>query len=57
MKNLSELEKEEINEYLTKLVRILSKKEEHGYNDRDDLDYYGMRDIENLFIKVDEEDY
>ena len=40
-----------------KLVRILSKKEEHGYNDRDDLDNYGIRDIENLFNKVDEEDY
>ena len=25
--------------------------------DRDDLDYYGIRDIENLFDKVSEEDY
>ena len=55
-KNLSKLEKEEINDYLTKLVRILSKEEEYGYNDRDDPDYYGIRDIENLFSKVEEED-
>ena len=44
-KNLSELEKEEINDYLTKLVRILDKKEEDGYHDRDDPDYYGIRYI------------
>ena len=56
-KNLSELETEEIDYYFTKLVRILNKKEEHGYHDRNDLDYYGIRDTENLFSKVDEEDY
>ena len=39
--NLSEQEKEEINEYLTNLVRYLNKKEEYRYQDRDDLDYYG----------------
>ena len=44
-KTLSEAEKEESDEYLRELVRILSKKEEHGYYDRDDLDYYGIRDI------------
>ena len=30
---------------LTKLLRILSKREEHSYHDRDDLDYYGIRQI------------
>ena len=25
--------------------------------DRDDLDYYGIRDIENFFDKISEEDY
>ena len=39
--NLSEQEKEEINEYLTNLVRYLNKKEEYHYQDHDDLDYYG----------------
>ena len=56
-KNLSELEKEEINDDLTELVRILDKKEKYHQYDRDDHDYYGIRDIENLFVKVDEEDY
>ena len=30
------------------LVNTLNKKEEYKY-DRDDLDYYGIRDTENLF--------
>ena len=57
MTNLSELEKEENDDYLTKLVRILNKKEKYRHHDRDDFDYYGIRDIENLFSKVDENDY
>ena len=44
MKNLSELEKDDIDDCFTKLVRIFNKKEEHGYHDRDDLDYYGITD-------------
>ena len=55
--NLLEAEKEENDEYLRKLVRILNDKEKHSPYDRDDLDYYGIRDIENLFDKVSEEDY
>ena len=55
--NLSEAEKEENDEYLRKLVRILNNKEKYGLYDRDDFDYYGIRDIENLFDKVSEEDY
>ena len=46
-KNLSELKKEEIDEYVAELVRILDKKEKYRYHDLDDLDYYGIRDIEN----------
>ena len=53
--NLSEVEKEANDEYLRKLVRILNEK--HSPYDYDDLDYYGIRDIENLFDKVSEEDY
>ena len=48
--NLSEQEKEEIN----KLVRTLNKKEEYRHHDREDLDYYGIRDIENLFSDIDD---
>ena len=50
--NLPEAEKEENDEYLRKLVRILNKKEEDGYHNRDDLDDCGIRDIENLIRKV-----
>ena len=43
-KNLSEAGKEENDEYLGKLVRILNNKEKRSPCDRDDLDYYGIRD-------------
>ena len=56
-RNISEAEKEENGEYLRKLVRILNDKEEHSPYDRDDLDYYAIRDIENLFDEASEEDY
>ena len=36
---------------------FLIKKEKYRYHDRDDPDYYGIRDIGNLFGKVDEKDY
>ena len=49
-----EQEKEEIDEYLTKLVRFLNKKEKNRNHDRNDLDYYGIRDIESLFVDVDD---
>ena len=53
-KNLSEAEKEENDDYLTKLLRILNNKEKYSPYDRDDLHYYGIRDIENLIDKVSE---
>ena len=55
--NLSEAEKEENDEYPRKLVRNLNNKEKHSPYDRDDFDYYGIRDIENLFDGVSEEEY
>ena len=54
-RNISEEEQEKNNEYLRKFVRILSDKEEHSPYDRDD--YYGIRDLENLFDEASEEDY
>ena len=56
-RNLSEEEKEENDEYLRKLVRILNNKEKHSPYDCDDLVYYRIRDIENLFDEASEEDY
>ena len=53
--NLSEAEKEEIDDYLRKLVRILNDNEKHRPYDLHDFDYYGIRDIENLFNGISEE--
>ena len=55
--DLSEAEKEENDEYLRKLVRNLNNKEKYHPYDRDDRDYYGMRDTESFFDKANEEDY
>ena len=54
-KNLSDNEKEEIYDHLVKLVKTLNKKYQHY--DRDDLDYYGINNIENLFGNLDDDDY
>ena len=55
-KNLSDKEKEKIYDHLVELVNTLNEKEEYKYHDRDDLDYYGIGDIENLFGNVDIDD-
>ena len=47
--NLSNKGKEENYDHLVELVKTLDKKEEYKYHDHDDLDCYGIRDIENLF--------
>ena len=54
-KNLSKLEKEETHDILLNQQEFSIKK--NRYHDRDDPVYYGIRGIENLFDKVDEEDY
>ena len=48
-KNLSDKEKEKNYDDLFKLAETLDKEEKYEYHDCDDLDYYGIRDIENLF--------
>ena len=55
--NLSDKEKEKIYDNLVELVNKLNKKEKYRYHDRDDLDYHGIRDIENLFDADNNEDY
>ena len=40
-----------------KLVIILNNKDEHSPNDRDDFDYFGIRDIPILFSETSKEDY
>ena len=56
-KNLSDKEKEKNYDNLVELVNKLNKKEKYKYHDRDDLDYHGIRDIENLFDADNNEDY
>ena len=53
-KNLSDKEKEEIYDHLVKLVETLNKKEKYQYHDYDDLDYHGIKDIENIGNAVDD---
>ena len=56
-RNISEAEKEKNHEYLRNVVRILNDKEKHSPHDCDDLDNYGIRDIETLFDEANEEEY
>ena len=56
-KNLSHKEKKKIDDNLLESVNKLSKKEKYRYHDRDDLDYHGIRDIENLFDADNNDDY
>ena len=51
-KNLSKRKKEKNDEYIRKLVRILYKKEEYCHHERDDLDYYGIREVEFYLMRL-----
>ena len=55
-KNISDKEKEKNYDNLVELVNTLNKKEKYKYHDHDDVDYHGIRDIENLF-NADNDDY
>ena len=55
--NLSDNEKEKIYDDLVKLANTLDKKEEHKHSDRDDLDYFGIRELEKLFDDIDIDNY
>ena len=56
-KNPSDKENEKNYNTLVELVRTLDKKEKYEYHGRDDLDYHGIRDLEDLFDNVDDNDY
>ena len=56
-KNLSDKGKEKIYDRLVELLRTLDKKEKYKHHDRDDLDYHGISDIENLFDNIDDDYY
>ena len=55
--NISDEEKEKIDDNLLELVIKLNKKEKYRYHDRNDLDCHGIRDIENVFDNIDDDYY
>ena len=50
-------ELQEALEYLKKLKEDLNRLERHQYNDNEDLDYKGIKQIENLFNRINEDYY
>ena len=55
--NISDKEKEKIDDNLHELVNKLNKREKYRHHDRDDLDYQGIKDLENLFDNIDHDYY
>ena len=55
--NISDGKNERIDDNLLELVNKLNKKEKYRNNDRDDLDYHGIRDNENVFNNINDDDY
>ena len=51
--NLLGNEKEKIYDHLLQLANTFDKKEEHKHSDHDDLDYFGIRELEKLFDDID----
>ena len=56
-KDLQKPTKERAHRYLIELANALDKKEEHNHIDHDDVNYFGIRDIENLFTNISDDDY
>ena len=56
-KKCTKAQREMIYSNLIKFANTLDKKEEHKYSDYDDMDYFGLKDIENLFDNIDDSDY
>ena len=54
--NLSDNKKEEIYDHLVKLVKNFDKKEEYKHSDHGDLDYFGIKELENVFSGNDNDD-
>ena len=55
--NLSNNKKEKIYDDLVKLADTFVKKKEHNHNSHDDLDYFRIKELENLFGDIDDDDY
>ena len=57
IKNNLSAKKKKIYGDLVKLANTLDKKEEHKHSGHDDLDYFGIKELENLFGDIDNDDY
>ena len=55
-KNLSDKEKEKIDDNLRELLNKLNKKEKHKHHDPHDLDYHGIVDIKHLLGNIHDND-
>ena len=55
--NLPDKKNEKIDDDLLELANKLNKNEKYKNHDRDDLDYHGLRDIENVFDNIDDDYY
>ena len=55
--DLSDNEKEKIYDHLVKLANTLDKEEEYKHSDHDELDYFGIRELENVFGDTDDDYY
>ena len=55
--NLSTDEKEKIYNDLVQLANTLDKEEKYKNINNDDLDYFGIRELEKLFGDIDNDDY
>ena len=55
---LTKIQKEKFFNHLIELANALNKKKkEYKYSDHDDLDYFGIKDIQDLFTNIDDADY
>ena len=55
--NFTKIQKERIYSRLIKIANTLNKKEEYKYSNHGDLDYFGIKDIENLFEYIEDSQY
>ena len=54
-KKPTKTQKERYYRYLIELMNVLDKKEKYKHSNYNDLNYFGIRDIENLFISADDD--
>ena len=54
--NLSDNENENIYDHLVELVNTFDKKDQYKHSNHEDLDYFRIRELENLFGDIDNDD-